>query len=306
MVSTLSIICMVITLLLSLALPIVIFVWYGLKQKKKEVWIAGVFGAGGFALMQLGIRLPIVNTISDIPAFLSWAENNYIWYCFVLAFTAGLFEVVARYGGAKILYHSKSLTKELTFETGVMAGIGHGGIEAVALIGATYINNLLFAAMINTGMWSKFLATIQEASVQTGDSTIYETYASILPLLSETPSYLYLAAGYERVLTMAAHTAMTLIVFYFVAHKKDAKGVLIALAIHTALDFFVVLISGLSTAYLGNVLTQDMAYAFMYVMLTVVAVASVVVIFKIKGIWKTTELILANEEPEKMENGNVD
>ena len=36
MVSTLSIICMVITLLLSLVLPIVIFVWYGLKQKKKE------------------------------------------------------------------------------------------------------------------------------------------------------------------------------------------------------------------------------------------------------------------------------
>lgn len=165
MVSTISIICMVITLFLSLVLPIAIFVWYGLKQNKKEVWIAGVFGAGGFALMQLGIRLPIVNTISAIPAFLSWAENNYIWYCFVLAFTAGLFEVVARYGGAKILYHSKSLTKELTFESGVMAGIGHGGIEAVALIGTTYINNLLFSVMINSGIWDKFMATVQEAGV---------------------------------------------------------------------------------------------------------------------------------------------
>ena len=306
MVSTLSIICMVITLLLSLVLPIAIFVWYGLKQKKKEVWIAGVFGAGGFALMQLGIRLPIVNTISAIPAFLSWAENNYIWYCFVLAFTAGLFEVVARYGGAKILYHSKSMTKELTFETGVMAGIGHGGIEAAALIGATYINNLLFSVMINSGIWDKFMATIQEAAVQTGDSTIYEAYASVGPLLTDTPWYMYLVAGYERVLTMAAHTAMTLIVFYFVAHKKGAKGVMIALAIHTALDFFVVLISGLSTDYLGNVISQNTAYMIMYAWLTAIAVVAVVVIFKIKGIWKTTEMITADEEPEKLKTENVE
>ena len=306
MVSTLSIICMVITLLLSLVLPIAIFVWYGLKQKKKEVWIAGVFGAGGFALMQLGIRLPIVNTISAIPAFLSWAENNYIWYCFVLAFTAGLFEVVARYGGAKILYHSKSLTKELTFESGVMAGIGHGGIEAVALIGTTYINNLLFSVMINSGIWDKFMATVQEAGVQTRDSTIYEAYASVGPLLTDTPWYMYLAAGYERVLTMAAHTAMTLIVFYFVAHKKGAKGVMIALAIHTALDFFVVLISGLSTDYLGNVISQNTAYMIMYAWLTAIAVVAVVVIFKIKGIWKTTEMITADEEPEKLKTENVE
>lgn len=306
MVSTLSIICMVITLFLSLVLPIAIFVWYGLKQNKKEVWIAGVFGAGGFALMQLGIRLPIVNTISAIPAFLSWAENNYIWYCFVLAFTAGLFEVVARYGGAKILYHSKNLTKELTFETGVMAGIGHGGIEAAALIGATYINNLLFSVMINSGIWDKFMATIQEAAVQTGDSTIYEAYASVGPLLTDTPWYMYLVAGYERVLTMAAHTAMTLIVFYFVAHKKGAKGVMIALAIHTALDFFVVLISGLSTDYLGNVISQNTAYMIMYAWLTAIAVVAVVVIFKIKGIWKTTEMITADEEPEKLKTENVE
>lgn len=306
MVSTLSIICMVITLLLSLVLPIVIFVWYGLKQKKKEVWIAGVFGAGGFALLQLGIRLQILNTISSIPAFVSWVEKHYIWYCLILAFTAGLFEVVGRYGGAKILYHSKSLTKELTFETGVMAGIGHGGIEAVALIGATYINNLLFAVMINTGKWSELLDTIQEASVQTGDSTIYETYASIQPLLTETPSYLYLAAGYERILTMVAHTAMTLVVFYFVSRKKDVVGVLIVLLWHTALDFFVPIISGLSTDYLGNVISKNVSYALMYAVLTVIAVVAIVVIFRIRKIWKPAETVVVAEVIEKIETANVE
>ncbi len=286
MVSTLSIICMVITLLLSLVLPIVIFILYGRKQKKKEVWIAGVFGAGGFALLQLGIRMTVLSVLGTLPAFVAWAENNYIWYCFALAFTAGLFEVVGRYGGAKILYCVKSLTKELTFETGVMAGIGHGGIEAVALIGGTYVNNLIFAIMINTGMWQPMLLEIEA----TGNAAMYETYASVQPLLTDTSWYLFLAAGYERVLTMAAHTMMTLLVFYFVAHKKDIKGILIVLAIHTAIDFFVATLSGLSTDYLGNVLSQNAVYIWMYAILTIIAVISIVVIFRIKNVWKQNEL----------------
>lgn len=291
MVSTLSIICMVITLLLSLVLPIAIFIWYGLKQKKKEVWIAGVFGTGGFALLQLGIRMTILSVLGTLPAFVAWAENNYIWYCFALAFTAGLFEVVGRYGGAKILYTSKSLTKELTFGTGVMAGIGHGGIEAVALIGGTYVNNLIFAILINAGMWQPMLSEIEA----TGNAAMYETYATVQPLLTDTSWYLFLAAGYERVLTMAAHTMMTLLVFYFVAHKKDVRGILIVLAIHTAIDFFVAILSGLSTDYLGKMLSQNAVYVCMYAVLTVVAVASVVVIFRIRKIWTPAESDVSDE-----------
>lgn len=292
MVSTLSIVSMVITLLLSLVLPIAIFIWYGMKQKKKEVWIAGALGAGGFALLQFGIRLTVLSVLGTLPAFVAWAENNYILYCFLLAFSAGLFEVVARYGGAKILYSVKGLAKQLTYETGVMAGIGHGGIEAVGLIGATYVNNLLFAIMINTGIWEPMLKEIEA----TGNTAMYETYATVQPLLTDTPWYLFLAAGYERVLTMAAHTMMTLIVFYFVAHKKDIKGILIALAIHTALDFCVAVLSGLSTDYLGNVISQNTAYAVMYAILTAIAVISLVVIFKIKKIWKQAEEIITEEE----------
>ena len=58
-------------------------------------------------------------------------------YCFVLALTAALFEVVARFGVAKILQ------KNINCEQGVAAGFGHGGIEAIVLIGMTYVNNLL-------------------------------------------------------------------------------------------------------------------------------------------------------------------
>lgn len=289
MVSTLSIICMVITLLLSLVLPIAVFVWYGRTHKQKGIWIAGVLGAGGFALLQLGIRLTVLSMLTTIPAVVTWIEGHYILYCFLLAFTAGLFEVVARYGVAKILYMNKSLVNSLTYETGFMAGIGHGGIEAVALVGATYINNLIFTLLVNTGLWTTVLDNISAAALAAGDTAMYEAYASIQTTLIDTPWYLYLAGGYERLLTMIAHIAMTLVVFYFVSRKKDIIGVLIALGWHTAIDFFVPLFNGLASEYLGNRIPQNTAYACVYILLTVIALIAIVVIAKLKAKWKMLE-----------------
>lgn len=289
MVSTLSIICMIITLLLSLVLPITAFVWYGRKHSQKGIWIAGVLGAGGFALLQLGIRLTILSMIMTIPAVVTWIESHYIMYCFLLAFTAGLFEVIARYGVAKILYKNKSIVDNLTYEIGFMAGIGHGGIEAVALVGATYINNLIFTILVNTGLWTTVLDNISAAASAAGDSAMYEAYASIQTTLVDTPWYLYLAGGYERLLTMIAHIAMTLVVFYFVSCKKDMIGVLIALGWHTAIDFFVPLFNGMANEYLGNRITQNTAYVCMYALLTVVALIASAVIMRLKKAWKPME-----------------
>lgn len=292
MISTLSIICMVVTLLISLVLPLGVFALYGQRQNKNAVWLAGIFGACGFLIMQMGIRLPILNSLAAKPEFMSWVENNYIVYCLVLAFTAGLFEVVARYTVAKILQKSKKLAPELTYEIGFMAGIGHGGIEAVALIGLTYINNLLFSIMINAGEWQGLLETIKAA----GDNSVYEAYASVEAALIETPWYLYLAAGYERILTVIAHIAMTLIVFYFVSRKKDILGIVICVGFHTAIDFFVPLANGLASEYMGNRISQSTAYIVTYALLTFIAVAAVFIMIRLKKMWISPECKSSAEE----------
>lgn len=290
MISTLSLISMSITLVISLILPILLYVFYGFRKKKKEVWIAGALGALGFAILQVDIRIPLLNKISEIPSFLEWVSQHYIWYCLFLAFTAGLFEVIGRYAVAKILCFKKKITPELTYETGIAAGIGHGGIEAILLIGMTYVNNLIFAVMINTGVWEKTLSEVYKIAEESGNMSLYQAYAPIQQVLSGTPWYLYLAAGYERILTIIAHIAMTMIVFYFVSKKKDIRGILTCLLCHTMLDFVSTLISGLSTDYLGNVLSQGMAYTLVYIFLTVVAVLSLVFLLHIKKIWKQNEI----------------
>lgn len=296
MVSTLSIICMIVTLLLSLVLPIAVFVVYGLRHKKKEVWIAGVLGACGFVLLQFVIRLPILSMISIIPGFMTWVEENYLWYCLALAFTAGLFEVAGRYGVAKIVSSQKGLNAELTYGTGFMAGIGHGGIEAVVLVGATYVNNLIFTVLINTGVWPTILNKLQVLMQTLGDNSTYEAYASIEDTLINTPWYLYLASGYERLLTMVAHIAMTMVVFYFVSRKKDIIGIIVCLSWYTAIDFFVPLLNGLASEYMGNRISQNASYVLMYILLTIIAVIALVVTKKLKRIWKSSEEAAKQEE----------
>ena len=287
MISTISIISMCITLIVTLILPLLLYVGYGIWKNKNEVWLAGILGAVGFSVLQLGIRIPILNKVAQIPSFSQWISEYYIWYCLILAFTAGLFEVIGRYAVAKILCWKKKVALELTYETGIAAGIGHGGIEAVLIVGMTYINNLLFTIMINTGEWESMLAEIKVAAEQMGDMSIYQIYETIPQQLIDTPWYLYLAAGYERILTIIAHIAMTLIVFYFVSKKKDLTGILICLLCHTMLDFVSAVMSGLATDYMGNKLTQNTSYICIYLFLTIVAAVSAVFLVRMGKVWRS-------------------
>lgn len=274
MVSTAAIIAVCVTLFISLVAPVIAYIVYGIRNKGKGVWTAWLLGAAGFFVMQVIIRIPIVNLLSILPGFTLFVQKNYILYCLILAVTAALFEVIGRYAVAKIL------SKKLSFTRGIAAGLGHGGIEAMVLIGMTYINNLIYIIMINSGSYDGIIEQTAALGVDTSPLlTIRET------LLATSAGMFYLA-GYERILTMILHTALSLLVCYFVWKKKDIMGIGICVAIHTAVDFVSPLLSGLSTDYLGSVISQNTAYILIYIFLTLVAAGSVVLICRIKKQWK--------------------
>lgn len=276
MVSTSTIIAVCVTLLITLVGPLVLYIVYGVKNKGKGAWVAGLLGAAGFFLMQVVIRLPLISVIQLVvgyESFMAFVENHYILYCFIMAFTAGLFEVIGRYAVAKIL------RKKLSYTTGVATGIGHGGIEAMIIVGMTYVNNLLYIFMINSNTFDTMVE--QYAAMGVDASSLITVKESLI----NTGAGLFYLAGYERILTIIAHTAMSLLVCYFVWKKKDLLGILICLAIHTALDFFSVVLNSLSTEYLGAVVSETVGYVLTYVFLTVVAVAAVVFIGKMKKCW---------------------
>lgn len=275
-VSTASMIAIITTLFITLIAPVIVWIIYGVKNKGKGVWKAFVLGAAGFVLLQMIIRMPILNIVSLVPGFGTFVAEYYVVYCLILAMTAALFEVVARFGVAKILQ------KKINYEQGVAAGLGHGGIEAILIVGMTYINNLLYAIMINIG---SFQGMIKDA-LRTSGPEVAEQLIMVMDSLVEAPSYLFYLAGYERVLTVIFHTAMSLLVCYLVYKKKAVLGVSIAFVAHFLVDFIAPLINGLATPYLGSVITEGTAYVIIYSFLTVVAIASFVVIVMIGKKWK--------------------
>ena len=273
MVSGTSIFFMVLTLVISLILPIVLFIAYAVANKGKGIVSAWFLGAAGFFVLQVLIRLPILSVLGILPGFQSFVAEHYVMYVLILGFTAGLFEVVGRFAVAKIM------SKNLTYKRGIAAGLGHGGIEAMVLIGMTYINNLLYTAMINSGSFDMMIE--QTAAMGVDVSSLYTVKASLI----DTPAYLFGLAGYERVLTMICHTAMSLLVCYFVAKKQTLKGVLISLVLHTILDTASGLISGMATPYMGQVISQSTSYVIIYVFLTLMAALCVGIVVNIRKRW---------------------
>ena len=269
-----SIAAMCVTLFISLILPVIVLIVYALKNRKQGVAGAWFIGAAGFFVTQIVIRVPILSMLSLMPGFMAFAENHYVVYSLMLGLTAALFEVVGRYASAKIL------SKNLTFTKGFAAGLGHGGIEAIILIGMTYVSNLLYVVMINSGAIEGVIAQTEAMGVD-----VTPVYA-LVDTLVNGPAYLYLLAGYERILAMIGHVAMTLVVFYFMSKEETLKGIGICVLYHFVMDSMVGIIGGLATPYLGSVISQNVSYVITYVFLTAMAAVAVWAIRKTKVVWK--------------------
>lgn len=262
MVSTAALLAMFFTLLLTLFGPIALLIFYALRHKKQGIWSAWAFGALGFFIPQVIIRLPILSILGLFPQFTTFATENYLIYILILALTAALFELAGRYIVAKLM------SKNLTLHRSIAVGLGHGGIEAIVLVGLTYVNNIIYSILINTGIWDSIIDSI----AMTGNIA---PYIQISNSLIGTPAYLYLLAGYERILTIICHLAMSLIVCYFVVKKQDIKGLLICLCLHTLLDF-----SSAFILYCFPATGQgfELGYALVYGFLTLMAVVSIFII----------------------------
>lgn len=268
MISPFTILTCVVTLLISLFLPVGILVYLTLRNKGKKLPSAWLLGAAGFFVTQMLIRIPILMVLSAQPWFVAFAQNHYFLYAFLLAFTAGLFELAGRFAVAKLL------SKDLSYQRSLAAGLGHGGIEAMLLVGMTYISNLALILMINTGSFDLLLTQTAAAGVDVSQLEL------VRDTLINTSPILFLLGGFERILAMTAHAAMSLLVCYGVRSGKLLPNLLLCLGIHTLIDLTAG-ISGLA----GSVLSQTAVYILVYSLLTVAAVISLSLIRRLRRCW---------------------
>lgn len=231
-VSNLSIGFMVVSLFLAVFFPVILGIYF--YRKEKISGRAVLVGVLVFFVFQVITRIPLLGFLPRFAWYRAMASNPVALGLF-LGLTAGLFEEVGRFIGFKYF-----LASRLEWKNGVAYGIGHGGIEAILLVGLGYINNIIMSIMINAGAFGALV----------GAKLPPETAQQILNSLVDMPSYVFLIGGIERVFAILVQIALSLVVLYGVMEKRKIY-LLYAILFHTLLNAPVVVMSMSKVHMLG-------------------------------------------------------
>lgn len=119
----------------TIILPIIFFV-YAIMRRHAGVFI---LGALAFIISQLLIRIPLIHYLANNNStYQIWSVTNPIVIILFLAFTAGLVEELARW------IFIRARLKDQTVRNGIIFGLGHGGIEALLLIGVPVVSSTIY------------------------------------------------------------------------------------------------------------------------------------------------------------------
>ena len=220
----------------AIVLPVALaLIW---KFRKKERFTTILVGAATFVLFALILEKPIQNVLL-FPTQMGLAQHSISRFVtarpVLLAFLAGLFPGVFEETGRLVAYKTV-LRKRKNRETSISHGIGHGGIEVMYILGATYINYIVYALMINAGTFNTLIdQTVKQAPAQVGQ---------LIALAKQIPGITIADVGLglmERVFAVLFHIGASILVFYACRDRKRFWLYPLAVLIHTAMDFIAAL-----------------------------------------------------------------
>jgi uncharacterized membrane protein YhfC len=171
-------------------------------KKRGAKWRSFLIGAAVFAVFQILTRIPLLSWMQTTAWFTLFTMTQPVLYILMLAFTAGLFEEVGRFAGIQLL----RMPGMLDWDNAFVFGLGHGGLEALWLVGINY-----------------------------GVAVVQSLFGQVPAAVISTPSVYFLVGGLERVLVIAMHIGFTMLVFYAVKERKPLY-LLAAIAAHTVVD----------------------------------------------------------------------
>ena len=220
MVSVLSITGMFFALLVSVLLPIALLLF--VKKKMSARLFPAAVGAAVFVIAAL-ILERIVHTVI-FTAFPVVLKNNTL-YIIYGCLAAGIFEETGRLCGFYFLKkRGKSGINHVS--SALVYGAGHGGIEAVLLVGFVCISNLILSFSLNAGGIDAVTSGL------TGN--VLETAKQQLSVLTDTPSAMFFMAGFERIFAFALQISLSVLV-WMITEKYISKFWLIgAIILHAA------------------------------------------------------------------------
>ena len=226
-----SILAILFTLLFSIAFPIGLMLYF---RKMGGKWRVFFIGAVTFILFAMILESILHNLLFLTPLWAILQGNIWI-YGLYGGLAAGIFEETGR-----LLAFKLALKTEREPITALSYGIGHGGAEAILLVGLTMFNNLVLAAIVSAG------ATTDPAVLEMAEQ------------LASTSTEMFLWAAFERFGAIILHLSLSVLVFAAVIKPGKKRLWPAAIIIHAAADFIAVV----SNAYLPVSATEIIVLAF--------------------------------------------
>jgi uncharacterized membrane protein YhfC len=163
-------------------------------------------GMVAFTVSQLILRIPIISIVLPNFTWYQLLQLNLYPYGIFLGMTAGIFEETAR-----LIFMKLFLKNRTRLGDGLAFGLGHGGIEAMVLVGVNCIATMIMYPM---GYFD----------------------------LSDTGCMTLLVGGFERIFAIAFHVGASLIVLYGIRTNRILRFTALAILLHAYIDSSVVIL----------------------------------------------------------------
>ena len=218
---------LIITVILMIAIPVIFFVCWRKKQKQQTKIGYLIAGAVGFIVsarvLELGVHLVCIVADNPVSRFINGNTIAFVLYGIIMA---GVFEECGRYIVLKYI-----MKKNRTPENAVMYGIGHGGIEILAVLLPSMILYLVIAVLFSAGNIENALSTLNITE---------QTAAAALPSVQVAAAFDYAMMAMnviERLFAMLLHIGLTVVVYYGVCNANKAC-LPVAILLHMLMDTF--------------------------------------------------------------------
>lgn len=254
--------------ILATLLPIAAIVFF--KLKNKDVKLRYVF-VGAVAFVAFALILEQVLHYFMLPI----VQQSTVAYVIYGILAAGIFEETGRFVAYKIF-----CKKESDPRASIMYGLGHGGIEAIILVGLTMLSYAITAVTINAMGMESVMSTVPAEQV---DLVMAQTKA-----LSEFTMSNALISVVERLIAIALHVSLSVVVFASIKLKGKLWLFPAAIALHAIFDIPAAL-------YQRSVITN------MALIELLLFVEAVIIAFVAVKIYKQLKFELSAEVPEPQE-----
>jgi len=207
-----------ISIILAIILPVVFGTW--LRRCFRVSWLLFAVGTLTFIGSQV-VHIPLNNLLADLGILSAdkMSGTDLVFTSLLLGLTAGLCEELARTAGYAFLKKSRRL------EDGLMLGLGHGGVEAMILVG-----------ILAAGSVAQLFALRGQDLTTLGFTSEQMAYVQLQLATLDKPSIVALLPLLERLIAMSLHVSLSLMVLRAFQTRK-ALWVVAAIAYHALVDF---------------------------------------------------------------------